>query len=118
MAFKNTNILSRLEEILSERYSDLGCDQPVEVELWDKTGLWASFLGLFNRAPKVTLTVRYSADSGYTLDGPAWKEIKQRLGTSSREFGQRIISELRDLWETTHGWKAALVEDLAGLDEL
>ena len=116
--FKNTNIFSRLEEILSERYSNLGCDQPVEIGLWDQNTLWARFLGLFNRAPQVNLTVRFSSDSGFTLDGPAWKEIKMRLNCSSKEFGHRIIGELRDLWELTHGWESSLTEDLQGLEEL
>ena len=118
MAYQNTDILSRLSEVLSTKYGHLGCDQPVNIPLWDQDGLWASFLGLFGRAPQVSLTVRYSTESGYTLDGPAWRDIKSRLNVGAKEFGIRIISELRDLWEVTHGWEAALLEDLAELDEL
>lgn len=66
----------------------------------------------------MSLTVRFSEDSGFTLDGPAWKEIKTRLDCSSKAFGQRIIAELRDLWETTHGWETAMLDDLEGLKEL
>jgi len=116
--FKNTDILARLSEILSVKYGKYGTDQPVQIELWQKDGLWASFLNLCGRAPKEFVTVRFSPESGYTLDGPAWREIKSRLNCSAKDFGSRIISELEDIWQVTHGWEIALEEDLAGLDEL
>lgn len=118
MTFKNTDILFRLAEVLSTKYSHLGCDQPVEIELWDQQGIWASLLSLFGWAPKTVLTVRYSVKSGYTLEGPSWREIKSRLGVGAKDFGSLIVKELNDLWQETHGWEAALEADLAELDEL
>jgi hypothetical protein len=118
MAYKNTNIISRLEEILSDKYGEIGIDQPVQIELWNKEGLWAQFLSWFGKAPKETLTVHWSPNSGYTLHGPDWRTIKRKLGCSALDFGKRIVSELTDVWELTTGWERALEADLSDLDSL
>ena len=116
--FRNTDILARLSEVLTDRYDRFGTDQAVVIELYEKDGLLNSFLRFLGLAEKEKLTVRFSKETGYTLEGPGWRQIKRKLGCSAKEFGQRIISELQDVWESTYGWERSLIEDLEGLDEL
>jgi hypothetical protein len=125
MSYRNTDVMSRLAEKLTDKIGDMGSDKPVYVSLWSDdrapTTLWDHFwsmLGRFNSKEYTSLTVHYSAQSGFTLEGATWRQINRRLGWSITELAREVVTAVTTEYQLTRGWEVSLEETLAELDGL
>lgn len=124
---QNTNVMSRLEAKVTERLGEYGSAKVLTVSLWEDdkpiTGLLdflLNYVGLRVWRSKVytSLAIRYSEVTGYTLEGPSWRQIHDRLDISITELFQRISDRITREYEAAHGWERTLEDTLAELDEL
>lgn len=124
---QNTNIMSRLETKLTKRVGDKGSPRPLSINLWDETvpptKLMDFVLDYFKikrwfRKNYTVLTIRYSETTGYTLEGPTWKEINNKMHISITKLVEMIETRIIKEYESSRGWERTLENTLAELDEL
>tara|TARA_R110002110_G_scaffold26350_12_gene97021 strand:+ start:113 stop:502 length:390 start_codon:yes stop_codon:yes gene_type:complete len=123
--YRNTDVMSRLAEKLTAKVADRGSDRPVFLELWTDSrapsGFWnnvLSILGRFRSTVATRLTIRYSVESGYTLEGATWQQVSSRMGWTITDLATRIVSAINTEYELAHGWEISLNETLDELDSL
>ena len=116
--------MSRLAEKLTQKESDKGSQEPVNIALWTAqtvpSTFWQHLEAMFglNGTTTTSLTIRYSNTTGYTIEGATWRQIKDELGWSITQLYNVVAEEIQDVYELSHGWEASLQETIDELDAL
>ena len=136
---QNTNITSLIEHKLSSQLYEFGTTEPIRISLWEDEAAEESLLGFIlnmlgftnmrralrnnqlitkNGSDYTSLTILYSTETGYTLEGPSFQQINSRLDWSITELYTTITDRIRRKYDDSRGWESTLAEALKELDAL
>jgi len=123
--YRNTELLSLMAERLSssDRMVGMAPSQALYLPLFGDAVTPSTLremimdrLGRFSATRTASLVICYSQDSGYTLEGPSWQEIRGRTGKSAASILRMISERITDYYMAAHGWEDTLNQDIASLE--
>ena len=125
MHYTNNDILSLLAGKLTKQLGKYGTNKAISIPLWSDPAVPTNFwdkvnhlFGRFHRTNNTSLTVRFSTDTGYSLQGASWEQINTRLEMGITTLANKIAKAVRNDWERNHGWERSLEEVMVELDDL
>jgi len=125
MRYTNNDILSRLSEKLTKQLAKYGSNKPISISLWSEDVAPVTFMdkiyhvfGKFHSKSYTSLVVRFSPETGYSLQGASWDQINSRLDWNVTTLAKTIARAIHRDYNNNHGWENSLTDTMAELDEL